>query len=128
MRIEIKKCNLSPNDIYTHIYVESQSGSYCSYIRGKRCKTEKLFFNEISASLQFPYYFGENWAALDECLCDLEWICFKKLFVVIEDYSCLFSAEDGQEVIQKKHLLRCLEEMIDYWKSEGIPVELWLNN
>lgn len=43
-------------------------------VRGKKCSTVKDLFNEISAALQFPYYFGENWDALDECITDLEWI------------------------------------------------------
>jgi RNAse (barnase) inhibitor barstar len=43
-------------------------------IRGKKCSTAKDLFNEFSAALQFPYYFGENWDALDECITDLEWI------------------------------------------------------
>lgn len=128
MRVEIKKYNLSPCYIYTQIYNESQSGSYCAYIRGKRCTTEMQFFYEISASMQFPYYFGENWAALDECLCDLEWICFKRIFVVIDDFSCLFSAEVKQEIMREEYLMKCLDEMVKYWESEGVSVEVWLNN
>jgi hypothetical protein len=29
---------------------------------------------EFAASFQFPYYFGENWPAFDECINDLSWL------------------------------------------------------
>jgi len=31
------------------------------FIRGKKSQDRVACFNEFSASLQFPYYFGENW-------------------------------------------------------------------
>jgi hypothetical protein len=31
-------------------------------------------FEEIGSVLEFPDYFGRNWAALDECLADLSWL------------------------------------------------------
>src|SRR5262249_51187363 len=43
-------------------------------IRGRKSRTVRAFFDEVSAALQFPYYFGENWAAFDECITDLDWL------------------------------------------------------
>jgi len=43
-------------------------------VRGKKCSTAKELFNEFGAALQFPYYFGENWDAFNDCITDLEWI------------------------------------------------------
>lgn len=50
----------------------ARDGTVARVVRGKKSRTVSHFFDEISAALQFPYYFGENWAALDECLADLE--------------------------------------------------------
>lgn len=38
------------------------------HLRGQFCTTWTDFHREISAALQFPWYYGMNSAALDECL------------------------------------------------------------
>ncbi len=43
-------------------------------VRGKKMRSEQGVFDEIAAALQFPYCFGENWDALDECINDLSWL------------------------------------------------------
>ncbi len=44
------------------------------HLRGTKMRTLQALFDETSAALQFPSYFGENWDALDECLNDLDWL------------------------------------------------------
>lgn len=43
-------------------------------MRGTRCQNVDRLFQEWAAALQFPYYFGHNWDAFDECLADLNWL------------------------------------------------------
>ena len=118
------RSNSTEDNVYHEMCIRAQNGDYTSLLRGKRCKTEDDFFNEVSASFQFPLYFGENWAAFDECICDLEWLKFNGIFIVIEDFDYMFG---GRKSIQRL-LLKYLKVMITYWEGEGIPVEIWLNN
>jgi len=43
-------------------------------IRGERCSNVRQLLQEWAAALQFPYYFGHNWDAFEECLADLSWL------------------------------------------------------
>jgi hypothetical protein len=44
------------------------------FVRGNKMRTVDALFNETAAAFQFPYYFGENWAAFSECLSDPSWL------------------------------------------------------
>ena len=124
MNHNIQYTSVPYGDIYTKIYQNSHEGAYVSYIRGKRCQTDEAFFYEISASFQFPRYFGENWNALDDCLQDLEWLSFTKIFMVIDDFSFAFN----DDIEGRNLLLRHLDYMVEYWSSENVDVQILLNN
>jgi RNAse (barnase) inhibitor barstar len=98
--------------------------AYVAYVRGKRCNDAKSFFYEISASFQFPFYFGENWDALDECLQDLEWLKFEKIVLVISNYSVLLE----NNIDSKKTALRCITSAMKYWDNENISFDVIINN
>jgi Barstar (barnase inhibitor) len=66
------------------------------FIRGSRCKTYAHLLQEFAAALQFPYYFGENWAAFDECVNDLSWLPAKKYVIVITNTNLVLSQEGGK--------------------------------
>jgi hypothetical protein len=42
--------------------------------RGRKMRTVRGLYDEFAAAYQFPYYFGENANAFDECLSDLSWL------------------------------------------------------
>jgi hypothetical protein len=44
------------------------------FVRGRKAATATAFFDEASAALQFPDYFGANWDAFHDCLDDLAWL------------------------------------------------------
>src|ERR1700730_6123958 len=52
----------------------SEGRAVCRVIRGRKATTEQAFFDECAAAWQFPYYFGENWDAVNDCLGDLQWL------------------------------------------------------
>lgn len=124
MESMVHYCKMSKDEIYQMLFRASDSGSYISYIRGSRCQTEEAFFYEISASFQFPWYFGENWAALDECMCDLDWLKFESIVIAIDDFQMMFCEDASLQTL----LVKYLTIMVDYWKSRNIPVCVWINN
>jgi Barstar (barnase inhibitor) len=83
-------------------------------IRGSKCRTIQGMFDETSAALQFPYYFGENWAAFDECMVDLGWLGGTGHIILIRDARLLLADEFGG---QRQTLVRILAQANLEWAS-----------
>ena len=65
-------------------------------IRGSKSRNVSALFDEMSAALQFPDYFGENWDAFVDCLGDLDWIPGDfYLLIVTRAEQLLTDAEDS---------------------------------
>jgi hypothetical protein len=58
------------NDVWAFLH-DCGAGYEARFCRGSKMQTLDALFDEFSAAWQFPYYFGYNWAAFDECLSDL---------------------------------------------------------
>ena len=56
-------------------------------------RTVAAFFNEIASALQFPPYFGENWAAFEDCMRDLDWLPASAYVLVLWDAEELLADE-----------------------------------
>lgn len=75
----------------------AQSDTFIRYLRGNESINLHTFFNEFSAALQFPYYFGKNWSAFDECLNDLRLLNEKKIILFISNIQEMLQQEDKSQ-------------------------------
>jgi RNAse (barnase) inhibitor barstar len=63
-------------------------------VRGTKSSDEARFFDELAAALQFPYYFGENWDAVWDCITDLNWLRGLSYLVIFDSAEYLLSESD----------------------------------
>jgi RNAse (barnase) inhibitor barstar len=54
-------------------------------IDAEKCRTKESLFSELTKTLMFPSYFGNNWDAFDECLSDLSWLPHQSHLFIIHD-------------------------------------------
>jgi hypothetical protein len=84
-------------------------------VGGERSRTvnKPSFMNEVSAALQFPYYFGHNWSAFRECINDLSWLRGANFLIIFDSAQHLLSESDDDFQV----LLRILADTHDEWRS-----------
>ncbi len=81
-------------------------GLIVRFVRGKKAETVSNFYDEISAAMQFPFYFGGNWDAFADCIGDLEWLNAKAgVIVVFTDASHLLKAAPTADATTLKRIL-----------------------
>lgn len=82
--------------------------------RGKKMRTEIGLFDEFSAAYQFPYYFGENWPAFDECINDLSWVSSDGFILVVQNAEQILVDDN---VNNCKYFLNLINETVNAWKN-----------
>jgi RNAse (barnase) inhibitor barstar len=83
-------------------------------VRGTKSSDEACLFDELGAALQFPYYFGENWNALWNCITDLNWLRGLSYLVIFDSAEHLLSeSERGFQF-----LLQVLTDAHERWHQE----------
>ena len=97
------------------------SGGVIRFLRGEKMRTPAALFDEIAAALQFPYYFGENWAALDECIQDLDWLPGRGyLFIILQSHIVLRDGPEEDFAV----FLRILDSACRFW-AKGDTAGPW---
>jgi len=101
------------------------------FLRGKKMMTVDALDNECAAALQFPWYFGENWPAFDECIRDLSWLPADVYTLIITDSTAVLSEEDEKQFLIFIEILRRASrewsqpvETTEWWRRPAIPFHL----
>ncbi|PTR31552.1 barstar (barnase inhibitor) [Rhodococcus sp. OK519] len=66
------------------------------HVRGRRMPTVHALFDEFAAALQFPYYFGRNKDAFDECFGDIADTVGDGAVVVVLDADALLNEQRAE--------------------------------
>lgn len=85
-------------------------------VRGAFSTTRANLFQELSAALQFPYYFGFNWSAVDDLLGEMNWLWTRYLVLLVADAGELLSREEAED-------LRIFFDLLDERLNPGPPSE-----
>lgn len=83
-------------------------------------KTDKELFAVIASAMQFPDYFGHNWDALDECLCDMDWLPAEGYLLVLRNSAKGWS----QSPYILGRFVTIWLEASEYWMKEQRPFHL----
>ncbi|WP_024802343.1 barstar family protein [Nocardia sp. BMG51109] len=87
-----------PDGDFSGVRFRAPGGYLVRELRGAKMRTTEGVFDEFAAAFQFPYYFGENKDAFDECLRDLaDFVGSAPGYaVLIRDSDQLLAEEPGQ--------------------------------
>lgn len=86
------------------------------FLRGKKMTKIEELHNEVAAALQFPWYYGENWPAFDECINDLDWLPGDVYILLTTDAEEVLSKEDDE---QFSIFIKILQQAAVEWSNGG---------
>lgn len=126
-----KQCsNIIHNTNYTTLELYNQMRDlrqkddyYVAYVLGTNCPTQRDLLKNLSIAFQFPKYAQYNWQSFHDYFLALNWLKFKGIGVVIDDYEQMLCNEPQL----KEMTIRQLEKDIIAWRNSGIPCEIIIN-
>lgn len=114
---------VSIQDLTGRISTWSRAGLTVRVLRGRKMPTYQGLFDEFAAALQFPWYFGENGNAFDDCITDLSWLPPGKGYVlaITDGASVLKDTEDSG----LSWLISSLDRAALVWSEPCAEVQPW---
>jgi hypothetical protein len=100
---------LKPGGSWLHLFIGTESDAddlwhswinehtVVRQVRGHKMHTTHALFDEFAAAWQFPWYFGGNWDALEECLADLSWLPAKTYVLGIRRAADILQSDSAEQ-------------------------------
>lgn len=113
-----------------------EAGLTVRVVRGRKMRTVDGLFDEMAAALQFPPYFGENWAAFDECMADMDWLPINVgiVVVVLDPGDVLADAADVELGVLVRAIAHAADaysqpiESGEWWDRPAVPFHVVLQS
>lgn len=101
----------------------ARSGLTVRVVHGRKMRDYQELFDEFAAALQFPWYFGDNGNAFDECIKDLSWLPPQSGYVLV-------ITDPGQVLADARDdglgwLARSLSDATEEWAKPVESGEWW---
>ena len=77
-------CACSSGSLFREVSMVPPSIRYF-VVPGERAATKRGLLSAMASQLCFPPYFGSNWDALYDCLCDLSWVKARDIVIVFHN-------------------------------------------
>ncbi len=97
LKVKMMKSDKSEANDYGWQFARDHPEMATRFVRGEKMRTLSAAFDELAAALQFPWYFGENMAALVDCLGDLSWLSDNVAIIVYDAHLILADALDDKQ-------------------------------
>lgn len=118
----------------SRVWAWQQAGLTARVVRGQKMTRFEGLMDEFAAAFQFPYYFGENWSAFQECLGDMDWLpAGKGIVVAVFSASVVLSEESDEDLrVLTESLASAADEFAkpitdgQWWDRPPIPFHVVL--
>ncbi|WP_040788717.1 barstar family protein [Nocardia paucivorans] len=109
---------------FSAVRYQVPSGYRVRELRGDRMRDVTGLFDEFAAALQFPYYFGGNKDAFDDCLRDLDDFLGPALGYVV-------AIRDADQVLaeapdERRWFTAALQDCAEFWAGRDIAFRVVL--
>ncbi|MDR2881092.1 MAG: barstar family protein [Azoarcus sp.] len=85
-------------------------------------RNKAQLLERLAETLRFPDYFGHNWDALHDVLCDKTWFGDDGVVLHLKHTASFEIAIDDWLTLRE-----ILEEAIAYWRSSGLPFWVFID-
>lgn len=113
----------------------AEGGIAVRTLRGSRMRAVAGLFDEVAAAMEFPAYFGRNWAAFDECLADMEWLLPATGIAIVVHDAAQVLLDEPEELAVLVRVLRAASDeygapvaLGEWWDRPAVPFHVILHD
>lgn len=99
------------------------AGLRCIRIELAGCRSKAAFLARVAAALEFPWWFGQNWDALADCLGDLEWLPAAGYLLLLDDPSELRRAAPEDYAVA----IEIFSDAARDWSERDTPFRVFIS-